>query len=119
MYWQLHGAQSPQRFHQFVNRRFTQLRIRGMRHFSFRDYFHPHSAFGGESHAILRRLAIDQKSRSGSLLVRYPGALAIALLADKKKKPDFDSFQTQPLPSRNLCGDNAFGVASSSAINAG
>src|SRR5205807_8302916 len=74
------------------------------------------SAFGGQRDAIVCRLAVDQESRPGTLLVRYPRALAVALLAHQKKKSDFDSFQAQPFRSTNLRGNNALGVTRTATV---
>jgi hypothetical protein len=75
---------SSQRLQQLVDGRFSKLRIGGMRHAALGDDFHPQSSFRSNRKAILRRLAIDEKLASASMLIGNLRALAVSFFAHQK-----------------------------------
>jgi hypothetical protein len=66
---------------------------------------------------VVRRLAVDQKPRSGRNRVRRLRTFAAALFADDEQQPDTRlAVFAQPLCGRNLRDDRALGVARAAPV---
>ncbi len=76
-----------ERVEQFVDGRFAQFGISGVRHLACGCDLVAQRALGAERQLVFGGLAVDEESRSARLLRRAIGAGAVALLADDEQQP--------------------------------
>ena len=110
--------QPVQRFHQLVDRRLAQFRIRRVRHFSARHQFHVQRALARQRQLVLRRLAVNHEARADRLLVGRLRANRVPLLAHQKQQSDENARPAQLFRRQNLRRDNPLRIARPAPINA-